>query len=96
MAAEMARRPFTPGLGTFRSATSLGHSLAHFLPAPTGTGWVEKGERPRLDDSELMVKAEGPGDRVRPTRPWEDCRRVSVWRPQTSVPTCPGGTGGRS
>lgn len=68
MAAEMARRPFTPGLGTFRSATSLGHSLAHFLPAPTGTGWVEKGKRPRLDDSELMVKAEGPGERVSSTQ----------------------------
>lgn len=60
-------------LGTLESATSWAdldstHSLAHFLPDPTGIGWPEKGECPHLDDSELMVNTLEPGERSVPTQ----------------------------
>lgn len=63
-------------LGPLGSATSWAdrdamHCLAQFLPDPTGAGWLEKGECPHLDDSELMVNTLGPGERSVPAQtPW--------------------------
>lgn len=55
VAAEMA---FQTGPGTFRDSLSA---------CLTGIGWLEQGECPQLDDSELRIKVEGPGDRTSPT-----------------------------